>query len=615
MAKSLNEHIWSLVERLYIHVYTPNQFIQLLNENGIDYQSSSYSGLFDLDKKGSEGALNPNGYNFMKNGNNHIAHLMKKFPIQEQFDLLSQVIYDDAITETKEDGWNYFQEYVKDWYPAIIEYLEDAKVEFDYEGKSLEHHPFCFISYSWDSKEHKDWVRFLAEKLCEKGVHVILDEWHLKKGDDLLYFMETSIDRSEYVVLILTPEYASKADNRKGGVGYEYTIINGHMYNMHIEDVKYLPILREGNMDISVPKYLKTRVYIPFKDSDDFDASFKDLLHAIYDVPKHSPPPIGKNPFLKKKLKKIAPHKSVSKQNIESLLKEDKTNSSSVEKVRFTDAPAAGTICVGDTTYAGTDLHNIIGFDDDNFIEINATNFVGFVSQEKLKIYGGSFVDDRNIKKGGLVYKTQIEQINFKSDAWEDTYNIMELFGDVYVSLKNNTPGKLTNLLVDSGDKYTLRVGSALELAGDYELTAKQIDVVGNKVWMELSKNGEFIEDKVIHVGDKIDGTWIFETNVADEINVEVLRVNITNIFQGQVDSLVVVEGIWLIDFNNVLEIEVGDEFGVLKVDSIADSSIIMVNEDSILLTRNSIQEIAEGMKLRVADSDYLTFNLIREYV
>ncbi len=295
--------------------------------------------------------------------------------------------------------------------------------------------------------------------------------------------------------------------------------------------------------------------------------------------------------------------------------KVENTKLSLAEKVSSKYNVASGTIYVGDITYTGIDLHNIIGFNDDDFIEINASNFPGFISQEKLKIYGGVFVDDRNIKKGGLVYETQIEQIDFKSDAWKETYNVMELFGDVYVPLKNNTPDKLTKLLVDSGEKYTLRVGFALELGGGYELTAKQIDVAGNKVWMEFSKNGEFIEDKVIHVDEKTDGTWKFYTNVEDEVNVEVLRVNVTNLFQGQVDSLVVVEGIWLIDFENILVIEAGDEFGVLEVDPITDSSIFMVNNNSMLLARNSVQEIAQGMKFKVADSDDLTFNLIREYI
>jgi hypothetical protein len=32
--------------------------------------------------------------------------------------------------------------------------------------------PECFISYSWDSEAHKDWVRSLATELMSNGVNV-----------------------------------------------------------------------------------------------------------------------------------------------------------------------------------------------------------------------------------------------------------------------------------------------------------------------------------------------------------------------------------------------------------------------------------------------------------
>ena len=36
-----------------------------------------------------------------------------------------------------------------------------------------------FISYSWDSDAHKEWVRQLGERLVTNGVEVILDQWKL----------------------------------------------------------------------------------------------------------------------------------------------------------------------------------------------------------------------------------------------------------------------------------------------------------------------------------------------------------------------------------------------------------------------------------------------------
>ncbi len=37
--------------------------------------------------------------------------------------------------------------------------------------------PVCGISYSWDSDDHKNWVRKLAESLQQNGVKARLDQW------------------------------------------------------------------------------------------------------------------------------------------------------------------------------------------------------------------------------------------------------------------------------------------------------------------------------------------------------------------------------------------------------------------------------------------------------
>lgn len=47
-----------------------------------------------------------------------------------------------------------------------------------------------FISYSWTNQDHETWVLNLAKELVENGVHVIIDKWDLKEGQDSYSFME-----------------------------------------------------------------------------------------------------------------------------------------------------------------------------------------------------------------------------------------------------------------------------------------------------------------------------------------------------------------------------------------------------------------------------------------
>ena len=53
--------------------------------------------------------------------------------------------------------------------------------------------PSVFISYSHDDQNHKNWVRKLATNLRFHGVDVILDQFDLRIGTDLRFFMESDL--------------------------------------------------------------------------------------------------------------------------------------------------------------------------------------------------------------------------------------------------------------------------------------------------------------------------------------------------------------------------------------------------------------------------------------
>lgn len=80
--------------------------------------------------------------------------------------------------------------------------------------------PTIFVSYSWETPEHKEWVFHLSERLRKEGINVILDRWDLPLGGDRTYFMENSVRISDFVLLVCTPTYAQKSNGRVGGVGY-----------------------------------------------------------------------------------------------------------------------------------------------------------------------------------------------------------------------------------------------------------------------------------------------------------------------------------------------------------------------------------------------------------
>jgi formylglycine-generating enzyme required for sulfatase activity len=160
--------------------------------------------------------------------------------------------------------------------------------------------PRCFISYSWDNDEHRDWVRKLATRLRECGVDAILDQWHCAPGTDLTKFMEQSLRESNYVILVCTPNFCKKADSGVGGVGYEKAIVTGEIFAGEVEETKFVPVLRAGDAKESLPSYLKSRLFIDFHDDQFFEDRLEELLRHFHGEPRYQPPPIGPKPDFKK---------------------------------------------------------------------------------------------------------------------------------------------------------------------------------------------------------------------------------------------------------------------------------------------------------------------------
>lgn len=156
--------------------------------------------------------------------------------------------------------------------------------------------PKVFISYSWDNEDHKSWIRVLGEKLQQNGVLTNIDQWNVHPGIDLPNYMETSIRDADYVILVCTPNYSVKANLLKGGVGYEKMVVTGEIFANSSAPKKFVPIIRLGTPQESLPSYLKSKLFIDFRDNASFDKNFTKLLRHIFEEPEFKAPVLGERP-------------------------------------------------------------------------------------------------------------------------------------------------------------------------------------------------------------------------------------------------------------------------------------------------------------------------------
>lgn len=160
--------------------------------------------------------------------------------------------------------------------------------------------PKVFVSYSWTSPVHEQWVLELAERLSSDGILVILDKWDLKEGQDKHVFMEQLVSDPtvQKVLVICDKGYQTKADDRRGGVGTETQLISKEVYE-HTDQEKFIPIIRELNEDGKpcIPHYMASRIYIDLSSDTDFEENYQKLIRNLYGKPLLRRPPLGSVPI------------------------------------------------------------------------------------------------------------------------------------------------------------------------------------------------------------------------------------------------------------------------------------------------------------------------------
>jgi len=154
--------------------------------------------------------------------------------------------------------------------------------------------PECFISYAWGVPEHERWVeKRLATDLQKAGIGVVLDRWHNAQiGANVARFVER-IERCDRIVMVGTPLYRRKYENKDTSTGYvvaaEVDLIANRLLGTETQKASVLPLLLDGDKTASLPPLLHGRVYADFRDESAYFTTAFDLILSLYQLPPNHP--------------------------------------------------------------------------------------------------------------------------------------------------------------------------------------------------------------------------------------------------------------------------------------------------------------------------------------
>jgi len=154
----------------------------------------------------------------------------------------------------------------------------------------------------------------------------------------------------------------------------------------------------------------------------------------------------------------------------------------------------------------------------------------------------------------------------------------------------------------------TVTSGTPLKLEEGYELSIKSIDIDGNKVYLELLKDGSVVSSKVISPSTDnalmSDKTYYYKKDVGNSKDLVTIAVYFKNAFRGADQNLATISGYWQIS-DVPTEVEVDTEYEKMRISTVSSDTITMDNKDNtITLSKNKDIELMGNMKILTSDQD-----------
>ena len=285
----------------------------------------------------------------------------------------------------------------------------------------------------------------------------------------------------------------------------------------------------------------------------------------------------------------------------------------------------------------------------------DANSFTGFwypikpgISSEVLYLHNDNdssvFELGHKIAEGDLYYVSKAQKKKTKiagcddagkyivDDADLEFYYLMGFFGPQYVVMPEDTcdlsqgckPEKIAKILLETDSDFKKQMHTAEEwkLAGGWSLVAQQIDVEGNKVWVQLKKDGVEIDSEVTSGDMNLtapERTYVY----TDSEDYPIFYCYVDSIFMGSDTEFVVFKYAFLRD--EITTIENGDTYGIFDVEGFAvpalmdgidyagsgkdtilntdDNALVLSSNKDISLNADKNIDLHAGMYLSTADT------------
>jgi len=227
------------------------------------------------------------------------------------------------------------------------------------------------------------------------------------------------------------------------------------------------------------------------------------------------------------------------------------------------------------------------------------------------------------LEEGKVQYRTESEQKSFEFKEWGG-YNVIGFMGEEYFAgygpdgylseISNDVnlldDGILLKVLRDDSEERVISTSNPLELEDGYELRVKNVDIEGNKAYIELYKDGSFLDEKVItpsiESASMVEKTYYFSRSFAGSgesgNDIAIIAVHFKNAYRSSDGDAASVDGVFQLS-DQPARVETNERYVNMTVTNIDQDEIELENSDR-QITLSSDKDIPLMMDIYIKTAE-----------
>jgi S-layer protein (TIGR01567 family) len=181
--------------------------------------------------------------------------------------------------------------------------------------------------------------------------------------------------------------------------------------------------------------------------------------------------------------------------------------------------------------------------------------------------------------------------------------------------------GQLSEILTDDSTERVVNSSTPLDLYEGYQLAIKAMDPDGNKIHLELTKDNQVVDSKIISpsvINARMeDKTYYYKRDLGETKGIVILAVHFKDTFKSNENYVAIIDGVFQIS-DMPISITSGQQYGEMSIKSIdpVTETLILDNKDHpITLSKNRDIALMGNIHIITANQDTSTEYPLRYYL